>query len=100
MHRLGAYGAMQVGEVLRREACLACRRMALRVCCGADSTCRIIGGVGVDDVESRRLESKGHEALIQLHPRLLDVPFHLLAFRILRQYAAERGRTSAMRLQK
>src|SRR5271166_853669 len=74
--------------------------MALRVGRGADSTPRVVGRVGVNDVEGRRLESEGREALIQLHPRLLDVPFDLIALRILRQHAAERGRTSAMRLQK
>jgi hypothetical protein len=40
MHRLGAYGAAQIGEVLRRETCLASRRMALRVGRGADPTHR------------------------------------------------------------
>ena len=74
--------------------------MALPVGRRADPASCIIGRVRVDDVEGGSLESEGREALIQLHARLLDVPFDLIALRILRQHAAERDRTSAMRLQK
>jgi hypothetical protein len=65
VHRLGTKSAMQIGETLRRETRLSTRRVALPIGRGADPTPRVVGCVGVDDVEGRRLESEGREALIQ-----------------------------------
>lgn len=90
---------MRIGEILRREALLACQRMALRVGWGADPTPRVVERVRIDHVERRRLESEGHEALIHRYPRLLDVAFDLIALGILREQGAECCRASAMRLQ-
>ena len=64
----------------------------------ADPTPRKVGRVGGDDVEGRSLQRKGREAFVQLHPRLFDVPFDLIASRIFRQHAAKHGQAAAIAL--
>ncbi len=96
MRGFGVGRAMKVEKILRRETSLAGRGMALRVSGRTDPAASEIGRIGVHDAEVRlRPQRECGETRIQFYPRLLDIPFDLVARRIFREHTRRRRHGAA-----
>ena len=99
MHGFGDVGfgrATQVEKIQRRETRLPGRRAALPVGRRADAAPAVIGRIGGDDVELRRgPQGEGGERFVQFHPRVLHIPFNLVARWIFREHARRHGQRAA-----
>ena len=62
----------------------------------ADAAPAVIGRIGGDEVEPRRgPQGEGGESFVQFHPRVLHVPFNLIARWIFREDARRHGQRAA-----